>query len=286
MTTPRTRLIPRRCAPDPVPEAPPPAEPVRVFNFRDEPIQLEAREWRPGIKARERRGACAHQWGVEVGTTSENRNRYGELEALARRAIGTPYHVSAGVTRRAEPFVAVCHPAERYTHHADAGNRGYIGLGVMGLFPEVEARRAARHYPDLGPAGPPLLRAAMRAAIAQALVVCGEILAELGGTGPWELVTHRQTMNEATDDREADPGEWIVEALLTSSAVARGLFIPEPDLVLVDGCGKPWPPEWRAALGRTSRRPPLAVVVDDAPPAVGGPAEPPTDDGGMSPRFG
>jgi hypothetical protein len=245
--------------------------PVQVFDFRGEAVALDQHEWRRGIVARERVGVCAHQWGVEVTTTPENRARFGEAEALARRALGAPYHLAAGVTRHGEPVVAVVHPAARYTHHGDAANRGYLGLAVMGLFPEVEAARGSRHRPAL--AERPELAVALLAAVARAVELAVAMLGEQegrAGVGPWSLITHRQSQNEARDGKDADPGEWIVQAILASPPAAQGLLVAEPDLVLAAPASKPWPASWRGHLP-----PPIAARAEPARRDYEGPIDVP-----------
>jgi hypothetical protein len=132
---------------------------VQVFDLRGEPHQLAAGEWTPHVRRdpAELRGVVLHQWAVtQVGTMSSLRARYGEPLALARRGLSTPYTISCGVTANGGvPVVSIAHPLERYTYASDAGNRHYLAIGVMGLFPFVESARSE----------------ALRAAVSRALLV-------------------------------------------------------------------------------------------------------------------
>ena len=167
------------------------------------------------------------------------RARYGEPLALARRGLATPYTISCGVTAHGGvPVVAICHPLERYTYASDAGNAHYLAVGVMGLFPYVEARRSTlRHTPP---------SEALQAAVSRALEVAAELLSAAGCDVPL-LVTHRQCVNDHKD-HVACPGEAVVEMALCAGAADR--FVADPDLVLDRKDGRPWPAEWRRHLSR------------------------------------
>lgn len=217
---------------------------VLVFDLRTEPCELEAREWSP---RRERdpkalRGVVLHQWGCEVGTSEKARRVHGEAEALARRALAAPYGISCGVTRDGVGVVAIAHPLERYTHASDAGNAAYIAVGVMGLFPFIEARRTAKHSEMTG-----ALAAAVDAALVHATCLLSNAHLSSSDAGPWSLIAHRQTINER-GDHAACPGEAVIAAALRSHSVADGLLVPDADAMLVPNFSKPWPPEWRRHL--------------------------------------
>lgn len=217
---------------------------VQVFDLRGEPHQLARDEWTPHVKREpeDMRGVALHAWGArKVGTMGSLRARYGEALAFARRGLTVPYTITAGVTAIGGlPVVSVVHPAERYTFASDAGNAGFLSVGVAGLFAFTrEAHNDTRHT-------------AMTAALAEAIdVALGEAVHMLddfvAADAPWALVTHRQCAN-GKRDHFACPGEALLAAALQSHAVSSGLLVPEPDLVLDPRYGKPWPPEWRRHL--------------------------------------
>lgn len=211
---------------------------VQVFDLRSEPCELAEHRWSRHAHRDPAalRGSVLHAWDAEVGTTVENRNRWGEAGALARRGLRAPYGVSCGVTRSGIPVVALCHPLERYTFASDAGNRHYLSIGVMGVHPFTEAERTSRHTP---------MSPALAAAIGAALAAACDLLAKAGaGDGPWPLLTHRQCIN-GPGDHDHCPGEAVVAAALASAPVADGLLVADPNLVLVPEFGKPWPEAWR-----------------------------------------
>lgn len=221
---------------------------VQVFDLRGEPPQLPDGRWTPHVRRdpAQLRGVALHGWGVrQVGTLASQRARYGEPLALARRALRTPYGIVAGVTAHGKvPVVAIAHPLERYTYASDAGNMHFLAIGIMGLFPFVEAQRSPhRHTPD---------SEALRAAVDRALEVAADLLAEQGVRAPL-LVTHRQCVN-GRRDHVCCPGEAVVEMALHSPSYVLGGFRADPDLVLDAGHGLPWPGEWRRHLGPTSAR--------------------------------
>jgi len=220
---------------------------VLVFDLRSEPCELAPRRWSQHLQRdpQAMRGVVLHQWGTEVGTTAENRNRYGEAEALARRALRAPYNVSCGVTRGGVGVVVLAHPLERYTFASDAANKEYLSVGVMGRFPfEAESFNPAKHSTRSA-----ALVAAIDAAMAQAVMLLS--LPHVGtgaeAVGPWSLITHRQAVN-GKHDHDACAGEAVVAAALRSRPVADGHLVPDPDLVLVPGCGERWPEAWRRHL--------------------------------------
>ena len=221
---------------------------VQVFDLRGEPPQIPEARWTPHVRRdpSQLRGVALHGWGVrQVGTLASQRARYGEPLALARRALRTPYGITAGVTAHGKvPVVAVAHPLERYTYASDAGNMHFLAIGVMGLFPFVEAQRSVyRHTPHL---------AAMQAAVDRALEVAADLLAEQGVRAPL-LVTHRQLVN-GRRDHVCCPGEAVVQMALRSPSFELGGFRADPDLVLDREHGLPWPDEWRPHLWPTSAR--------------------------------
>lgn len=229
---------------------------VQVFDLRGEPPQIPEARWTPHVRRdpAQLRGVALHGWGVrQVGTLASQRARYGEPLALARRALRAPYGITAGVTAHGKvPVVAVAHPLERYTYASDAGNMHFLAIGVMGLFPFVEAQRSVyRHTPHL---------AAMQAAVDRALEVAADLLAEAGVRAPL-LVTHRQLVNGKLD-HVCCPGQAVVQMALRSPSFELGGFRADPDLVLDREHGLPWPAEWRAAL------PAQPAKVHDLPPRL------------------
>lgn len=217
---------------------------VQVFDLRDVPHQLARDEWTPHTtrQPEDMRGVVLHAWGVKgVGTMGSMRARYGEPLALARRGLAVPYTISCGVTANGGvPVVSIAHPVERYTFSSDAGNAGFVSVGVMGLFAFTREEHAdVRHTTMTG-----ALRSAVDVALQEAARMLGEFS---GSTGPWALVTHRQCAN-GQRDHFACPGEALLGAALQAHAVGSGLLVPEPDLVLDSRYGKPWPPEWRRHL--------------------------------------
>lgn len=217
---------------------------VQVFDLRGEPHQLARDEWTPHVvrQPEDMRGVALHAWGVrKVDTMGSLRARYGEPLALARRGLTVPYTICCGVTAiGGQPVVSVVHPAERYTFASDAGNASFLSIGVAGLFAFTrEAHNDTRHT---------VMTSALSEAVDVALQEAARMLGEFtGSTGPWALVTHRQCAN-GKKDHFACPGEALLGAALQSSAVGSGILVPEPDLVLDERYGKPWPPEWRRHL--------------------------------------
>lgn len=210
---------------------------VRVFDLRGGPCELAASKWTPHITRdpAEIRGVVLHAWAVRsVGTTADERRRWGEPLALARRGLAAPYAVSAGVTRGGVPVVSVAHPVERYTYASDAGNAHYLAVSVMGLFPFTEEQRVASRHAAMTTALEIALHRALDEALA--LLPCD--------APPLALITHRQCAN-GKGDHTACPGEAVVAAALRSPAVASGRLIADPDLVLVKEYGRPWPAQWR-----------------------------------------
>ena len=227
---------------------------VLVFDLRGEPHQLARDEWTPHVQREpeDMRGVALHAWGVrQVGTMGAMRARYGEALALARRALATPYGISCGVTAiGGVPVVALAHPLERYTMASDAGNAGYLAVGVMGRFAfEANQHAFARHTPVTG-----ALRLAVDVALAEAVRLLGEFTRQ---AGPWAMLTHRQCAN-GRKDHFACPGEAVVEMVLASSSARDGSLVADPDLALDLRWGKPWPAGWRRHL---SRGEPVEVVV-------------------------
>lgn len=211
---------------------------VEVIDLRGEPCELKSGQWRRADvrEVGSHVGICGHQVGSEVGSVRADRRRYGPTMAVARRFLRWPYHVGAGVAY-GQPFVVIAHPFERYTFHGDAANRGYLGFAVAGRFPLFEAGRVPRHGIRPG--------ADLMAAVHKALTVLCEMSIEAGHDGPLDFITHRQAQNSRHDDRDADPGEWLCRTVASSPAVDSGLVVPQPDRVLVEGAGLPWPAGWR-----------------------------------------
>ena len=217
---------------------------VQRFDLSREPVQLADRKWNPR-RARDPKdivGVVLHVWASGVGTTPQNRRRYGEPEALARRGLEAPYNLSAGVSRhQGVPVVGYCQPVERYTHASDAACGHWLSVGVMGAFPFTEdERNPLRHTP---------VTDALRAAVDEALGWALEILAPLQGarSKPLRLITHRQAIN-GKGDHAACPGEAVVAMACASEWVTSGLIVPEPDTVLVPEWSRPWPDAWRRHL--------------------------------------
>lgn len=222
------------------------ADPVQVFDLRAEPVELERHRWSPNARRDPATllGVLLHQVGDQVGTTAPNRVRYGEPLALARRALRMPYHLAYGATRAGVPVVVLAHPVEWYLFHGDAGNAHWISVAALGLFPYNEDRRVpARHgeAPTHGCASPSPLELAAE----KALELAWALLPGLGD--PHRLITHRQACNEPTDHL-ACPGELPVALALRALPVLDGRLLPDPDLVLRPGIGKPWPAAWRRHL--------------------------------------
>lgn len=222
-----------------------PARPkVLRFDLSREPHELDAREWSrtkrrdPG----ELVGVVLHQWASPVGTQAHLRRKYGgEAAALAHRGLAVPYTLVAGVTERSgEPIAALCHPIERYTFASDNACGHYVAIGVMGLFPFEEAGRGLKHSP---------VTAALAAAVDECLAWVAELLdPHRAPDAPlMSLITHRQAINGPRDHVQC-PGEAVVAMACASDWVRLGAYRPMPDLVLVDGVGKPWPPSWRSHL--------------------------------------
>lgn len=215
---------------------------VAVFDLRGEPCELAVWRWAPH-KRRDParlRGVVLHSWATEVGTSPEMRRRYGEPEALARRALAAPYFASGGLTRAGLGVVALAHPVERYTYASDAGNGGWLAVAAMGAFPFVESGRRLLHTP---------MSDALAEVIAEMLAHAVKHLAEATGhDGPFPLITHRQCIN-GMGDHAACPGEAVVRAALRSQAVVDGALMHDPDLVLVPEWGRAWPAEWRTGIG-------------------------------------
>jgi hypothetical protein len=220
---------------------------VQVFDLRGEPHQLARDEWTPHVRRdpAEMPGVVLHQWAVrQVGTASSLRARYGEPLALARRALAAPYTISCGVTAHGGvPVVSIAHPLERYTYASDAGNKHYLAVGVMGLFPFTERARSSRHTPH---------SEALQAAVARALEVAAELLVtsmrDPGVDVQFLVITHRQCIN-GRGDHETCPGEVVVEMAAKALRGDAGPWLSlDPDLTLDARWSRPWPDEWRRHL--------------------------------------
>lgn len=232
---------------------------VQVFDLREVDHQLARNEWTPHLTRdpADLLGVVLHAWGVRsVGTMSSMRARYGEVLALAMRALATPYGISCGVTALGGvPVVAIAHPIARYTFASDAANANYLSIGVMGLFAyNVDDPRDK--YTEMTPT--------LGKAIGVALQVAADLLP---GNGPHALITHRQCANQH-DDHLACPGELLVAEALASSAVRDGRLVADPDLVILPKFGKAWPEHWRRHLARPQEAD--AERPQECPPSVDG----------------
>lgn len=233
---------------------------VQRFDLRGEPIVLAPEKWNPHMlrDPRTMRGVVLHAWDVSVGTEARLRMSLGgEGPALARRALGAPYNVCGGVGRiTGVPVVVLAHPVERYTHASDAACRDFVSVGLMGRFPFTAGE-------DNGRPGT-VITDALQAVVDAALDEAVKMLPE--GDRPHLLITHRQACNGQRDHFNC-PGEAAVMMALRSPAVRSGLLVPDPELVLVAGVGRPWPGHWRRHfVGRPATKPPALlapVLVDD-----------------------
>ena len=235
----------------------PPIPPhVHVVDLRDEPCVLRPRQWTAHVRRdpAKFRGVVLHEWDSPVGTEGRLRQRYGsEAEALGRRGAFAPYTISCGVGQiHGEPVVSLAHPLERYTYASDSACGEYLSIGVMGAFPFTEDERRPHHT---------VVTPALVAAVHHALSLAVQMLGEAGAQGgpPWSLITHRQGVN-GRGDHDRCPGEAVVAMALSSEVVASGLLVPDPDLVMVEQWGRPWPDAWRRHL-----------------PTIAGPVEPPAE---------
>lgn len=221
---------------------------VLHFDLFNEPVQLKRRQWNPQRRRDPAAllGVVLHQWDTPVGTRAIHRARYGEAEALARRALAAPYTISCGVTEHGdEPIVVLAHPPERYTNASDSACGEWLAIGVMGRFAfdaKDEEANGGREFTTATPA----LTLAIGAALDLAVRLLGAP-GERYEDAPLRLITHRQAVNGRGDHREC-PGEEVVMMAMRADAVRRGLIVPDPDLVLVPEWGRGWPDHWRAHL--------------------------------------
>lgn len=186
-------------------------------------IRTYVPEWSPRDPS-EVDSIVLHQWAAEVSIGKEARARVaaGETsyhEELAQRAISAPYHYSVG-THAGRGLVVKAWPALTYTNHAGSRNRHSLGIGVMGLWPQLggEARDGLAEA----------LQWALRDAAAEI---------QKAHPGPVRLETHSQTAR-----KPADPGEWIVRSGVLP-LVRAGVLRVDP--TWSERPGSPWPPEWR-----------------------------------------
>ena len=255
---------------------------VRHFDLSRQEHRLTGRQWNPRRQRAlaEMRGGILHAWDTQVDTMAIDRARHGEPLALARRGLGTPYTICAGVTEHSgEPIVALIHPPERYTFASDAGNAEWMAIGVMGRFPFKD--------PDPMTAAPGESREtdAMILAVGAALDLAARLFgAGERDAGPRGLITHRQAVNGRGDHRGC-PGEGVVRMAMQADAVRRGAFVPEPDIVLVDEYGRPWPDAWRRHLP-TFAAPVNPPAPTTAPKRVALNLPPPPVTGEPNPRGG
>lgn len=247
---------------------------VLHFDLSGEPVQLTRRQWNPN-RTRDPailKGGVLHEWDTPVGTRAVHRARYGEAEALARRALEAPYTISCGVTQHSgEPVVVLAHPPERYTHASDSACGEWLAIGVMGRFAFDDMDADARGGQDFT-----VETQALVLAVGAAIDLACRILGgpdERYDDAPLRLITHRQSVNGRGDHREC-PGEGVVRMAMRSEAVRRGLIVPDPDLVLVEEWGRPWPDHWRSHLPTFAApvAPPVKRIAVNlpTPPQVGG----------------
>lgn len=227
--------------------------PVHVFDLQDEPCVLKTRQWSPTVQRdpKDQRGICLHQWDTEVGTELRFRRQYGEPEALARRALRVPAHISVGVTQLSKtPIVSIAHPLTRYLMGSDAANAHYLTMEVMGNFPFEEATRSMHHTE---------ITEVLEAAVEVGLEVAATLLNEWAGSAPWEVITHRQACNSKGDHRTCC-GEAVVAMACKATSNTKALFDLNPDRVLVPEWGKAWPASWRSHIPKK-----VLVVVPSLP---------------------
>lgn len=230
-----------------------------VIDLRSEPNILAPGKW-TALERRDpatMRGVVVHSWASPVGTTAAQRQAHGSQRmALAHRAREAGYGISAGVDARGEPLVVLAHPVERYTYTSDAGCRDFVSIGVFGLFAYDDRKRSPTRHTAVSDALAEAVDIAMREAVAQ-----------IENDGPHLLITHRQCCN-GRRDHFACPGDGVAKMVAQSSAVADGLLVIDPDLMLDPKHSKPWPEHWRQHI-RTGCRPvPLLVpcMDDDSTP--------------------
>lgn len=229
-----------------------------VVDLRSEPNILAPGKWTP-LVTREpatMRGVVIHSWASPVGTTGAQRQAHGgQRMALAHRARGAGYGISAGVDARGEPLVVLAHPVERYTYTSDAGCRDFVSIGVFGLFAYDDRKRSATRHTSITEA----LREAVDIALREAA-------AQIENDGPHLLITHRQCCN-GRRDHFACPGESVTMMVAQSGAVVDGLLVIDPDLVLDHEYSRPWPEHWRRHI-RTGCRPAQSDhAPDESPPS-------------------
>ena len=239
---------------------------VQVFDLRSEPVVLDSRAWTPSVQRDPLRadGVCLHQWDAPVGTSLRNRRIFGEPEALARRGLRVPAHIHVGVTQIGKvPVVSLAHPLERYLYGSDAANATHVALEVMGVFPFTEDQRTVHHT---------RITPELQAAMAVGLELAAELLDAWapGRTEPWELITHRQTINGKGDHARCC-GEAVVKMALEADLPL--FFKPNPDRVFVPAWGRPWPASWRRHLRESPQESPSARCP--APSSPGGSPEVP-----------
>ena len=226
-----------------------------VIDLRAEPIILAPGKW-TALERRDpatMRGVVVHSWAAEVGTTGAQRQAHGSQRmALAHRAREAGYGISAGVDERGVPLVVLTHPVERYTYTSDAGCRDFVSIGVFGLFAYDDRKRSPTRHTSITDALAEAVDIALREAVAQ-----------IENDGPHLLITHRQCCN-GRRDHFACPGDGVAKMVAQSSAVADGLLVIDPDMVLDPKYSKPWPEHWRQHI-RTGCRPvpPLVPCTDD-----------------------
>lgn len=226
---------------------------VQVFDLSHEPVQILDRQWSRHTtrSPQDQRGVCLHQWEAKVGTEARFRAQWGEPEALARRALKVPAHISVGVTERTNvPIVSIAHPLDRYVFHGDAANAHFLGFEVMGLFPFEEPAKSPRHT---------VITPELQAAVSVGLMVAAELLeAWTKSQGPWEMITHRQGCNSKGDHVQCC-GEAVVQMALHN----QDLFIPCPDEVLSKTIAQPWPQSWRAHMSTPRVSEVMAVIFEE-----------------------
>lgn len=228
--------------------------PVQLFDLRGEKPILPARAWSPFTPRipKDSKGVCLHQMGSNPKTDPVARSRMGDTASTAQAALAYPYHVAVGLTASKTPIVVLAHPPERYLFGGDSSNGSHLQCCVLGKYPFAEPKNQHRSKVSLE----------LRAAMVVGLQECVRLLEEWTlGSGPWELLAHRQACNsEAHPDC---PGEGIMGLALTVLEVhpLADLLFPAPDEVLTPPHSKPWPDSWRSHL--PSERPPPDVPQEE-----------------------
>ena len=206
---------------------------VRCFDLRDSPRPITrkiGKGWRRGkIVKRDPSTVTAigiHQTACEFGAGRWRLRKAGgdRQKAIAHRALDQPYHAMAF-----DGFYALGCPLDWFTHHGNALNRFTLGLGIDGLYPELEMRRRPKHTRFTERR----IESARRALAA--LVTQGRD----AGMPITNIVAHRQTNAK----KPSDPSQIVWREVVENYAVAvLGL---KPLYDYVDG-GKAIPDSWHS----------------------------------------